>query len=89
MQYAILCYNDEKAVGAWPRHWDALLANGGKPVACGWVTDRYGLRWQIAPSVLGGMIADPDRSKAKRATEEMLKQVKLDIARLEAAFHGR
>ena len=71
------------------RYWNALLNNGGKPQACGWIVDKYGLRWQIAPTVLGEMMADKDRAKAKRAAEEMLRQVKLDIAKLEAAFNGR
>ncbi len=71
------------------RYWNALLENGGQPQACGWIIDKWGVRWQIAPTVLGEMMADPDRTKAKRAAEEMLKQVKLDIARLEAAFEGR
>jgi predicted 3-demethylubiquinone-9 3-methyltransferase (glyoxalase superfamily) len=71
------------------RYWNALLANGGKPQACGWIIDKYGVRWQIVPTVLGEMMADPDKSKAKRAAEEMLKQVKLDIANLEHAFQGR
>ena len=71
------------------RYWNALLENGGKPQACGWIIDKYGLRWQIVPTVLGEMMVDKDPAKAKRATEEMLRQVKLDIAKLEAAFNGR
>ena len=71
------------------KYWDALLESGGKPQACGWIIDKYGLRWQIVPTALGEMMASPDRAKAKRATEEMLKQVKLDVAKLEAAFEGR
>jgi predicted 3-demethylubiquinone-9 3-methyltransferase (glyoxalase superfamily) len=70
------------------RYWNALLENGGKPQACGWIIDKYGLRWQIVPTVLGEMMVDKDPAKAKRATEEMLRQVKLDIAKLEAAFNG-
>jgi predicted 3-demethylubiquinone-9 3-methyltransferase (glyoxalase superfamily) len=70
------------------RYWNALLENGGKPQACGWIIDKYGVRWQIVPTVLGDMITDPDRAKAKRATEAMLKQVKIDIAKLEAAYRG-
>jgi predicted 3-demethylubiquinone-9 3-methyltransferase (glyoxalase superfamily) len=70
------------------RYWNALLENGGKPQACGWIIDRYGVRWQIMPTVLGDMITDPDRAKAKRVTEAMLKQVKIDIAKLEAAYRG-
>jgi predicted 3-demethylubiquinone-9 3-methyltransferase (glyoxalase superfamily) len=70
------------------RYWNALLENGGKPQACGWIIDKYGVRWQIMPTVLGDMITDPDRAKAKRVTEAMLKQVKIDIAKLEAAYRG-
>ena len=71
------------------RYWDALLKNGGKPQACGWIIDKYGLRWQIHPTVLGSMMADPDATKARRAAQEMLRQVKFDIAKLEAAYHGQ
>ena len=71
------------------RYWDALLKNGGKPQACGWIIDKYGLRWQIVPTVLGEMMVDKDKAKAKRVTEEMLRQGKFDIAKLEAAFNGR
>ena len=70
------------------RYWYALLENGGKPQACGWIIDKYGVRWQIVPTVLGDMMTDRDRAKAQRAAEEMLKQVKLDIAKLEAAYRG-
>jgi predicted 3-demethylubiquinone-9 3-methyltransferase (glyoxalase superfamily) len=71
------------------RYWNALLENGGKPQACGWITDKYGLRWQIVPTVLGEMMVAKDKAKAKRVAEEMLRQVKFDIAKLEAAFDGR
>src|SRR6266702_7950184 len=67
------------------KYWNALLQDGGRPQACGWLIDRFGLRWQICPTVLGTLMSDPDRAKAKRVAQEMLKQVKLDIARLEAA----
>jgi predicted 3-demethylubiquinone-9 3-methyltransferase (glyoxalase superfamily) len=70
------------------RYWQALLENGGKPQACGWIIDKYGLRWQIASAVLGEMMTDPDKSKARRAAEAMLKQVKLDIATLKRAYDG-
>ena len=70
------------------KYWDAILQNGGKPQACGWIIDKYGVRWQIAPSVLGEMMTSTDKAKARRAAGEMMQQVKLDIARLEAAFNG-
>ena len=69
------------------RYWDALLV-GGKPQACGWLIDRWGLRWQIVPSVLDKMMNDPDRVRSKRITDVMLKMVKLDIAALEKAYRG-
>ena len=71
------------------RYWNAILEGGGKAVACGWITDRWGVRWQITPTVLGQMMSDPDKTKAKRAAEAMLTMVKLDIAKLTAAFEGR
>ena len=70
------------------KYWDAILQNGGKPQACGWIIDKYGVRWQITPTALIEMMTSPDKAKARRAAEEMMKQVKLDIARLEAAFNG-
>jgi predicted 3-demethylubiquinone-9 3-methyltransferase (glyoxalase superfamily) len=70
------------------RYWNALLETGGKPQACGWIIDKYGVRWQIVPTVLGELITDRDQNKARRVAEEMLKQVKFDVARLEAAHRG-
>lgn len=70
------------------RYWTAILEHGGKPQACGWIIDRYGLRWQITASVLFDMMADTDVAKARRASEEMMNQVKIDIAALQAAFDG-
>ena len=66
------------------RYWNALL-DGGTPQACGWLIDRYGLRWQIVPAMLDALMHDPDQARAKRAADAMLKMVKLDIAALEAA----
>ena len=71
------------------RYWDAILKNGGKPQACGWIIDKYGLRWQIVPIQLGVWMTNKDKAKAKRVTEEMLKQVKFDVAKLERAFKGK
>jgi predicted 3-demethylubiquinone-9 3-methyltransferase (glyoxalase superfamily) len=66
------------------RIWNALL-EGGKTEQCGWLRDRYGLSWQIVPKRLGELMSDPDRAKAKRVGEAMMKMVKLDIAELERA----
>jgi predicted 3-demethylubiquinone-9 3-methyltransferase (glyoxalase superfamily) len=71
------------------RYWDALLQGGGQPQACGWLVDRYGLRWQIVPAVLYEMMADKDPARSKRATDAMLTMIKLDIAALEKAYRGK
>jgi predicted 3-demethylubiquinone-9 3-methyltransferase (glyoxalase superfamily) len=71
------------------RYWNAILEAGGKPQACGWINDRFGVRWQIVPTVLNDMMADKDPVKSRRVAEEMMKQVKFDIAKLEAAYAGK
>lgn len=70
------------------RLWAALAADGGQESMCGWVTDRFGLSWQIVPEALPRMLEDPDRAAATRAREAMFKMRKIDIAALEAAFNG-
>jgi predicted 3-demethylubiquinone-9 3-methyltransferase (glyoxalase superfamily) len=67
------------------RLWDAL-SEGGTVEQCGWLKDRYGLSWQIAPKVLTEMMKDKDRNKARRVAEAMLQMVKLDIAGLQQAY---
>ena len=73
--------------GDLDRLWDALK-EGGSVEQCGWLRDRWGLSWQIAPTRLGELMSDPDQDKVRRVTEAMLKMVKLDIAPLEAAAAG-
>ena len=70
------------------RYWNAILKNGGKEVACGWIVDKFGVRWQLYPLVLIEMMAARDKKKAARVATEMQKQVKFDIAKLKAAFKG-
>jgi len=70
------------------RYWKALLEGGGKPQACGWLIDRFGLRWQIIPAAFEEMMRDKDRARSKRVTDAMLKMVKLEIAALEKAYRG-
>jgi predicted 3-demethylubiquinone-9 3-methyltransferase (glyoxalase superfamily) len=69
------------------RYWSALL-EGGSAEQCGWLKDKFGVSWQIIPTVLGEMMASSDRAKAKRASDAMLKMVKIDIAALQSAFSG-
>ncbi len=70
------------------RYWNALLEGGGKAQACGWLIDRFGLRWQIVPAVLDEWMRDKDRARSKRVTDALLKMVKLDIGALEKAYRS-
>ena len=70
------------------RYWSALLEDGGKPQACGWLIDRYGVRWQIVPKVLSDMMDEKDPVRSKRVTDAMLKMIKLDAGVLERAYRG-
>jgi len=66
------------------RYW-SKLSDGGQEIACGWVTDRYGLAWQIVPRRLMELQADPDREKAQRVMAAMLKMTKIEVEELESA----
>jgi len=69
------------------RLWDALL-DGGEAMACGWLTDRFGVSWQIVPDNLQTMMADPDPARAARAFAAMQSMVKFELAALGAAWSG-
>lgn len=64
------------------------LSEGGEQLPCGWVTDKFGVSWQVTPRMLMKAITDPDAEKAKRATEAMLQMYKIDIAKIEAAMQN-
>ncbi|MCU7703628.1 VOC family protein [Streptomyces albidoflavus] len=70
------------------RYWEALTADGGEEVQCGWLKDRYGLSWQIVPRALVELLASSDREAATRATRAMLEMKKLDIQALRDAAAG-
>ena len=70
------------------RLWSAILDNGGTAHACGWIKDRWGLSWQIAPQELLDMLASDDRAAAGRAMEAMLTMVKIDLPALRTAYAG-
>jgi len=69
-------------------YWDALLADGGQPVQCGWLKDRFGVSWQVVPTRLGELLGSPDPAASQRCMTAMLAMVKLDIAALERAAAG-
>ena len=68
--------------------WEKLSA-GGKEVECGWLKDKYGLSWQIVPTVFSEMLQDKDAERSQRVMKAVLQMKKLDIARLEQAYHQR
>ena len=69
------------------RYWNAILNNGGTPQACGWIVDKWGLRWQITPRALTDALA-AGGDEAERAFEAMMTMIKIDIAAIEAARRG-
>ena len=102
---SITRYDDERAKAAGPTEaislvvncetqaevdhfWDKLSA-GGQEVQCGWLKDKFGVSWQVVPTVLIAMLQDTNREKSKRAMSAMLKMKKIDIATLQKAFEGR
>ncbi len=66
-------------------YWDKL-SDGGRTDRCGWLTDKFGITWQIVPTALGRLLGDNDRKKAGNVMQAMLKMTKLDIAKLEQAY---
>ena len=69
--------------------WEKLTADGGKKVECGWLRDKYGLSWQIVPTVLIEMLQDKDHEKAERVMKAMLQMQKIDIKTLKEAYAGK
>jgi two-component system sensor histidine kinase QseC len=67
-------------------YWEKLLAGGGQEVQCGWLKDKFGLCWQVAPVRILDMLQDPDKDRAARVMAAMMKMIKLDIATLQAAY---
>lgn len=70
-------------------YWRKLSAGGGREVQCGWLTDKFGLSWQIIPTVLNELMSGKDDGKSQRVMEAMLKMVKLDIKKLKQAAKGK
>jgi len=69
--------------------WEKLIADGGEESMCGWLKDKYGLSWQIIPSILGKLLNDPDPVKAQRVMQAMLQMNKIDMASLKQAHEGQ
>ena len=84
VSFVVNC-KDQKEVDYY---WDRLSA-GGQTSQCGWLKDKFGLSWQVVPTILGELMADKDPEKSVRVMQAMLKMVKIDIAGLKAAAQGR
>jgi predicted 3-demethylubiquinone-9 3-methyltransferase (glyoxalase superfamily) len=69
--------------------WEKLTADGGEESACGWLKDRFGLSWQVTPTVLIDMLHDNDSEKSERVMHAMLQMKKIDIGKLKAAYKGK
>lgn len=78
------CETQEEIDNYWNK-----LSKGGEEVACGWLTDKFGLSWQITPSIIIKMLTDPDRNKSDRVIQSILKMKKLDIEILKKAFDSK
>jgi predicted 3-demethylubiquinone-9 3-methyltransferase (glyoxalase superfamily) len=84
ISFVVLCEDQAEL----DRYWNALLKGGGKPQACGWLIDRFGVRWQIVPTALEEMMGGKDAARSKKVTDALLKMIKLDIATLENAYRS-
>ena len=84
ISFVVNCENQREVDEFWEK-----LSEGGQEVECGWLKDKYGLSWQIVPTVLVEMLKDKDAEKSQRVMKAMLQMKKLDISRLEDAYHQR
>jgi predicted 3-demethylubiquinone-9 3-methyltransferase (glyoxalase superfamily) len=81
ISFVVNCETQEEVDELWDR-----LAEGGQTQQCGWLKDKFGLSWQVVPTVLIELINDPDPGKSRRVTEAMLQMTKIDIAKLKLAY---
>jgi predicted 3-demethylubiquinone-9 3-methyltransferase (glyoxalase superfamily) len=83
VSFIINCKDQAEVDGLWEK-----LSDGGAKGQCGWLTDKFGMSWQIVPTALGRLMADPDPLKSSRVTQAMLKMTKINIEELERAYRG-
>jgi len=82
ISFVVNCETQEEV----DEYWKKLIAGGGKEVECGWLKDKFGLSWQIVPTILAKLMADKDPVKSKRVMQAMLKMKKIDIEGLKRAY---
>lgn len=84
ISFVVKCEEQDELDELWER-----LSEGGEKSRCGWLKDKFGISWQIVPSVLTAMLTDPDPQKSQRVTEAFLKMNKIEIAELWRAYEGQ
>lgn len=84
VSFTVDCKSQKEVDYYWKK-----LTKGGKGVACSWLEDKFGMSWQIVPDILPKMLNDKDPKKADRVMRAMMKMVKIDVKKLEAAYKGR
>ena len=82
ISFLVNCETQKEVDALWEK-----LSQGGEKQRCGWLKDKYGMSWQIVPSALGRMLQDRDAGKSKRVMQAMLQMSKIDLERLEQAYH--
>jgi predicted 3-demethylubiquinone-9 3-methyltransferase (glyoxalase superfamily) len=78
------CENQEEVDELWEK-----LSESGEKRQCGWLQDKFGISWQIVPTALPGLMSDPDREKTSRVMQALMQMTKIEIKKLEDAFHGK
>jgi predicted 3-demethylubiquinone-9 3-methyltransferase (glyoxalase superfamily) len=84
ISFLVNCEDQEEVDRLW-----AALSEGGEPGPCGWLKDRWGVSWQVIPTVLSKLLGDPDPEKAGRAMKAMLGMSKIEIKGLQDAYEGK
>jgi len=84
ISFFINCKTQEEVDDLWDK-----LSDGGQPLQCGWVTDKFGITWQIIPSILRELLNDPGPEKSKRVMQAMMKMIKIDCVAMKRAYKGQ
>jgi len=80
----VSCENQEEI----DEYWEKLTSNGGKEIQCGWLIDKFGVSWQIVPSIIGELMSSPDTQKSQRVMNALINMIKIDINILKQAYKG-